>query len=348
MCFGGGGDSKQTTTTKNKPYDKRLPEEQGGLDMSSEIMQQMLGSMGYDVKSTSRRDSIGSEFRSQIDALKPQREAAASEQAGLSENIANLTAQLRTAPRDQRATIQKQIKDSKTQLGGVNKQLGAFDADIGGFQKQLDASLAGFDKDLKAGRTSENVRSISKRQLTPEEQARMDREQKIVDSSENMLAGGDLSPELQAKLGTIYDERRRQGNEELKRFGVEAAGARGMEMTDSPIFNPLMREKANMESQLGASQAQSYLSMRSEELARAQGLREFQEGLKQRRTFDNPMGMYNAAADLALRLYGPRFGVQSGSSVTTGGGNPTANFGMAAQGAGGLMQGVGAVGKLFG
>ena len=77
-------------------------------------------------------------------------------------------------------------------------------------------------------------------------------------------AGGNnitLSPEVQNQVNQVYDSQRSLGNEELRRSATEAAGARGLNLTDTPISDPYGRQRALFESQLRGNEAGTMLNM---------------------------------------------------------------------------------------
>lgn len=70
-----------------------------------------------------------------------------------------------------------------------------------------------------------------------------------------------ISPEVQAMVDQIFQAQRELGTQELNQNAVEQAGARGLNMTDTPIFQPYTRANALFESQLRADQAKALLGI---------------------------------------------------------------------------------------
>jgi hypothetical protein len=220
-----------------------------------------------------------------------------------------------------------------------------------GYQIQRTDAMAGLDpkdkedkqliKDIKAGKVSKNTISLSRRALTPEEQAQQDWEKRINDQSNTSLEqalNGDIPESLRNNIQTIYDERSRQGQERLKQFGIEMAGSRGLNLSDTPIAQPLLHEYANFQSQLGAAQAGDLITERRKEIAQAQAFREFQANLTQQRKFTNPMNFMSQATNLGLGLYQPRFRGGVGGQQQVGGGTAS-GIGSVLGGLGGLVGG---------
>lgn len=70
-----------------------------------------------------------------------------------------------------------------------------------------------------------------------------------------------MSPEVREQVANIFNAQRQTGNEELLRFATTAAGRRGLQMTDTPIMDPLLRNKAAFESQLGGQESSTLLNL---------------------------------------------------------------------------------------
>ena len=66
-----------------------------------------------------------------------------------------------------------------------------------------------------------------------------------------------LSPEEQARLDEIYGNTQREGEESLRRYAEEIAGARGLAVSDSPIGNEALRQHQEFIQNLGAQKAGS-------------------------------------------------------------------------------------------
>lgn len=188
-------------------------------------------------------------------------------------------------------------------------------------------------RQIKEGRTPNETFELSQRELTDEEKLRKQLEDQVYDQSLRALesgASGGINPEVRALLDQIYAEREREGTEALRRFGVEMAGSRGLNLSDTPVAAPLLREMANLQSQLGASKAQDILGQNAATLQRAQALREFQQNLQQQK-LSNLFASSGAAGQMATQLYGIRRGNPKRVKQTVSGGG------------GGLFSGLGAL-----
>jgi hypothetical protein len=178
--------------------------------------------------------------------------------------------------------------------------------------------------------------------------------------------GGSVSPELKGLIDQTYAFEQKRALEDLQRFGVESAGSRGLNLSDTPISQPLMRAGGDVVSSMASQRAGRTLDERNtslnralqqtgmgfdqqnqfnnmafntrqqatgaidQNLARSQALRQFSEELRQRQ-IQNMMAAAQMQMQFGLGLYGPRFG--SGSTTVTGGG-PSAGSMLAGAGAG--------------
>ena len=70
-----------------------------------------------------------------------------------------------------------------------------------------------------------------------------------------------MSPEVRAEVANIYNAQRTKGNEELLRMGTTLAGRRGLNLYDTPIADPLLRQKAAFESELGGLESGAMLGL---------------------------------------------------------------------------------------
>jgi hypothetical protein len=183
----------------------------------------------------------------------------------------------------------------------------------------------------------------------------MDRllQESIAHLRQGQQGGGAVSPELKGLIDQTYGFEQQRALQDLQRFGVESAGSRGLNITDTPIGQPLMRaggdvissmasqragrtlderniglDRALQQTGMGFDQRQQFNNMAfntrqqatgaiESNLARSQALRDFSEGLRQRQ-IDNMMRAQQMQMQFGLGLYGPRFG--SGSTTVTGGG----------------------------
>jgi len=76
--------------------------------------------------------------------------------------------------------------------------------------------------------------------------------------------GGDMfgiDPAVAEAVSRVYQSQRELGGQELHRKAVESAGARGLNMTDTPVSDPYMRGQALLESQLRGNEAASLLGI---------------------------------------------------------------------------------------
>lgn len=141
-----------------------------------------------------------------------------------------------------------------------------------------------------------------------------------------------LAPAEQQMLDTIYGTATRQGDEDLLGFGRQMAASRGLNLTDSPIGNELVRQRARFGETLGAEKARSSLDLGSAAADFNARLSEFQEGLRQR-AFQNRLALAGFQAPgfgLQQSLFGERLaqaprsftgnmsGTQLGAGVNTG------------------------------
>jgi hypothetical protein len=127
-----------------------------------------------------------------------------------------------------------------------------------------------------------------------------------------------LSAAQTAQLDTIYGEAQRQGTADLRQFAEEMAASRGMAITDSPIGDVSLREASNLFQGLQASRAQATLDMGQSQQAFGEGVRQFQEGLKQQ-ALQNRLALASGAANqptLSAVNAAPLIGSFQGSLAT--------------------------------
>lgn len=110
-----------------------------------------------------------------------------------------------------------------------------------------------------------------------------------------------ISPEARRAVGDIYNVQRQRGTEELMRMAREAAGSRGLNLTDTPIFDPLLRGKTRLESELGAAESGALLNL-------SENLRNFlqQQSLERERATQQRFGLGLQAATSQEQLIGDR------------------------------------------
>lgn len=147
-----------------------------------------------------------------------------------------------------------------------------------------------------------------------------------------------LAPEEQARLDEIYANTLRQGQEQLKFAADEAAGQRGMAITDSPIGNEYLRQQGNLISNMGAQKSASALDLGNANAAFTQNLANFTNQLKQQALANRLAiaGQQPASFGLQQNLFGQRLaaaprsftGLSSGSQSGYGlGGSDVAGYG---------------------
>ena len=189
--------------------------------------------------------------------------------------------------------------------------------------------------------------SISKRALTPEEQAKKDWEMQLQGQAQQTLTGGglNLSPEVLAMVQGIYDQQQSAVQQQIQRQAISAAGGRGLNLSDTPIGDPLLRATGESAAAIRAAQAQATLGLRENELARAGNQVQYLDSLKQQRSFANPLAFGSFAGGLGASLYGSRLGATKVIGEQTTGGNFLGGIGSLLGGAGGFMTGLGEIGK---
>jgi len=129
-----------------------------------------------------------------------------------------------------------------------------------------------------------------------------------------------ISPDVRNLVSQEYGSQREFGNEELRRGATEMAGARGLNMTDTPINDPYQRGRALFESQLRGNEAGTLLNMsenrfNSREAGTlnrsriAEGARQFQSTQNQGDVNSNRnflSGLYNFQQQLAQTAFNNR------------------------------------------
>lgn len=154
-----------------------------------------------------------------------------------------------------------------------------------------------------------------------------------------------IDPRVESTVGRIFDAKRSLGQEELRRKAVEATGARGLNMTDTPIFDPYMRGLGLFESQLRGDEAQSLLGI-GQDYSRQrdsflQNLYNVQAQIAQNAE-NNRVNLFSNMANIGLGLNSNRMGRPTGTTQTTTGINP-GNLGA---GLGLIGSGLGALGNI--
>jgi hypothetical protein len=198
--------------------------------------------------------------------------------------------------------------------------------------------------------------------------------------SEGQKGGGQISPELSGLVDQSYAYEQQKALQDIQKFAIESAGSKGLNITDTPIGQPLLQAGSDVVANMASKRAGSKLNERNislnralqqtgmgldqrnqfgnlafgtrqqttgaieSNLARSQALREFSEGLRQRK-IDNLMRAAQMQQQFGLGLYGPRFGASSSTQTGGGGGGGgIGQFGSFLGGAGGLAGGLSMLG----
>lgn len=178
--------------------------------------------------------------------------------------------------------------------------------------------------------------------LTPEQIEQEARDKELNDMIYNRLRGV-ADPETKRLVGETFQAQREAGNQELNRYMTEMAGARGLDITDSPFQRELGIQKQGLETGLRGAEAASLLDVGNRQQIFAQQLREFSAGLNQQAMM-NRMAMGQAATGSALTQMGNRYGIAGRTSGASSGAD-TLFKGMGATG--GLLSGLGAAGSML-
>src|SRR3990167_4541884 len=83
----------------------------------------------------------------------------------------------------------------------------------------------------------------------------------ITDFNQPISASPDIPQAIRDLVSREYGAVRQQGQRNVREAAIAAAGRRGLNMTDTPIFEPLTRSFAELESLLGGQEAASILSI---------------------------------------------------------------------------------------
>lgn len=123
-----------------------------------------------------------------------------------------------------------------------------------------------------------------------------------------------ISPEAREAVAGIFDPIRARAGEELLRAATEAAGRRGLNRTDTPIFDPFLRSRADVETQLGGAEAGQLLNLSTD-------LRNFlqrqAEAREEARRFGGTFGLN--LAGLQEQATQGRFGLENQALLNRGG-----------------------------
>ena len=81
-----------------------------------------------------------------------------------------------------------------------------------------------------------------------------------------------LTPEMLGQLQALFGQLQARGTADLERFGKQLAGSRGLNITDTPIADPLLRAQADFLSALFGQQAQQHLGLQQQAFQNRLGL----------------------------------------------------------------------------
>jgi hypothetical protein len=134
-----------------------------------------------------------------------------------------------------------------------------------------------------------------------------------------------IDPAVGDAVSRIFQSQRDLGNEQLRRSAIEATGSRGLNMTDTPIFDPYMRNQALFESQLRGGEASSLLSLAQDYNKQRDtflsGLFNTQQTLQQQAS-SNRMALLEQGSQVGLGLNNARMRRDTGSTVSQSGLTP--------------------------
>jgi hypothetical protein len=152
-----------------------------------------------------------------------------------------------------------------------------------------------------------------------------------------------LSPEEQARVDTVFGTTQARGEEDLMRFARDLADARGMSTADSPIHDVSLQERRKFGEGMASSKAAAELDLGNTNAIFNQGLMEFQERLRQQ-AYMNRLAL--SQIQPGSQAFGNQlFGQRLGAAKRTGHSNwSTWGAGLSGSDAGGMMQGLGALG----
>ena len=85
-----------------------------------------------------------------------------------------------------------------------------------------------------------------------------------------------IDPDVRANVSQAYASQRELGGQELRRGAIEAAGSRGLNLSDTPIADPYMRSRALFESQLRGNEAATLLGLSEGRFNTNEATRRFQ------------------------------------------------------------------------
>ena len=103
-----------------------------------------------------------------------------------------------------------------------------------------------------------------------------------------------LTAEQTSRLDTLFGTQREEGQEEIRRFAEELAGQRGLQLSDTPIGGEALRATERLERGLRGARAGAELDLTQADRLATEGVRQFQEGLRQQ-AFMNRLALVGAA-----------------------------------------------------
>jgi len=150
-------------------------------------------------------------------------------------------------------------------------------------------------------------KGLFRRAPTAAEQQQTDLEQKMQDRFMEELnrRPGEISPEQDTALNTLYGSEQSKMDEELRQFAVEQAGSRGLSMSDTPYARELLKAKSAGQTELGVARASSKLNFAEKERLFNQGLAQWRGDLQQQR-LANLMGAGGQAGNTAIGFMNAR------------------------------------------
>jgi len=160
--------------------------------------------------------------------------------------------------------------------------------------------------------------TFTKRPLTPEQQEEETQLKKLREMSFNRMMGI-ADPETQRRVGEVFQSQRASGNEELTRYMNEQAGARGLNLSDTPLLRDLGLQKSRLETGLRGAEAASLLDVGQANQIFGQSMAEFQNALRQQ-AFLNKQSVGEQALQSGLGLGRMRMGQATTTQTQSGGG----------------------------
>ena len=144
----------------------------------------------------------------------------------------------------------------------------------------------------------------------PVSQLQKDVQKKALENIYARLTGQSpvLNPEEQARLDTIYNTAKTQGEEALTQYADQLAGVRGMRVSDTPIGGEVLRQRGNLELGLQGQKAASSLDLSQAGADFNARMAEFTGNLRQQ-AFMNQLalaGTTPASFGLQNQLFGER------------------------------------------